>query len=276
MHRLVETMRSDSFLAAHPVLQASYAHYGLVAIHPFADGNGRVARALASIFTYRAHGAPVLVLAENRDQYFSTLEIADTGQWQRFVDFVYERSVDAIRLVHDSFRAAKYPPLEQSLERLAGVFTTRGGYGHEEVDQAGITLMGLLAKEVRGRRLSGQARIAVAVPTTDGTEPRPGYRRLVSGEPRILELTLTSPPPAKANVHRRFVIEVPQDCGKHDDFVIRSLGMEEFYEARATELMPLPSAALQMRIPMWVDGILGNALNELERKAAASLKSRGY
>jgi len=45
MARLVAELRSDAFLTAHPVLQAAYAHYGLVAIHPFADGNGRVARA---------------------------------------------------------------------------------------------------------------------------------------------------------------------------------------------------------------------------------------
>ena len=50
MHRLVVELRSKEFLAAKLVLQASYAHYALVSIHPFAYGNGRVARALASVF----------------------------------------------------------------------------------------------------------------------------------------------------------------------------------------------------------------------------------
>ena len=54
MARLVAELRSGAFLAAHPVVQAAYVHYGIVAIHAFADGNGRVARALASAFTYRA------------------------------------------------------------------------------------------------------------------------------------------------------------------------------------------------------------------------------
>lgn len=30
------------FVKAHPVLQAAWAHFAFVAVHPFADGNGRV------------------------------------------------------------------------------------------------------------------------------------------------------------------------------------------------------------------------------------------
>jgi Fic family protein len=58
MARLVAELRSDAFLGAHPVVQAAYAHYCLAVVHPFADGNGRVARALASAFTYRAISMP--------------------------------------------------------------------------------------------------------------------------------------------------------------------------------------------------------------------------
>ncbi len=36
-----------------PVLEAAVAHYELVRIHPFADGNGRVSRALAVLVLYR-------------------------------------------------------------------------------------------------------------------------------------------------------------------------------------------------------------------------------
>ena len=61
MRRLVEQCRLDEFVAAHPVVQASYVHYAFVCVHPFADGNGRVARALASVFLYRDPGIPLVI-----------------------------------------------------------------------------------------------------------------------------------------------------------------------------------------------------------------------
>lgn len=60
MARLIREIRSGSFTEAHPVMQAAFAHYAFVCIHPFPDGNGRVARALASVFLYRSPGVPLL------------------------------------------------------------------------------------------------------------------------------------------------------------------------------------------------------------------------
>jgi Fic family protein len=37
----------------HPVLSSGIAHYELVRIHPFIDGNGRVARAVATLFLFK-------------------------------------------------------------------------------------------------------------------------------------------------------------------------------------------------------------------------------
>jgi prophage maintenance system killer protein len=99
MHRLVETLRSVHFQAAHPALQAAYAHYALVPVHPFADGNGRVARALASVFLRRAVGIPLLLWGDQRTEYFEGLEAADTGRFDRFAQFVFDLGVEAIRLV---------------------------------------------------------------------------------------------------------------------------------------------------------------------------------
>src|SRR5208337_4319034 len=49
MAALTTWLNSDEAHQMHPVLVAGIAHYELVRIHPFVDGNGRTARALATL-----------------------------------------------------------------------------------------------------------------------------------------------------------------------------------------------------------------------------------
>ena len=64
----------------HPVLKAGLAHIHLVAVHPFWDGNGRTARALAALILQRSKfGLRKLLsmesyLFEIRDDYFTAIE----------------------------------------------------------------------------------------------------------------------------------------------------------------------------------------------------------
>ena len=78
MHAYAQWLRSDDEL--HPVLKAGIAHIQFVAIHPFWDGNGRVARGLATLVLQRSeyHFKKLLslesVLFRIRDEYFSAIE----------------------------------------------------------------------------------------------------------------------------------------------------------------------------------------------------------
>ncbi|MBI3109489.1 Fic family protein [Candidatus Daviesbacteria bacterium] len=49
---LVNWINSDEAKAAHPVIKAGIIHYELARIHPFTDGNGRVARAVATLVMF--------------------------------------------------------------------------------------------------------------------------------------------------------------------------------------------------------------------------------
>lgn len=99
MARLVSELGSDAFAAAHPVVQAAYAHYAFVCVHPFADGNGRVARALASVFLYRRPGIPLVIFADQTPAYLDALSAADAGRPEAFVSFVEQRAIDTVNLV---------------------------------------------------------------------------------------------------------------------------------------------------------------------------------
>ncbi len=69
-----------------PVIRAGIAHYWFVAIHPFADGNGRIARALSDMALAQSDGAVKRcyslssAIMENRDGYYSVLENTSNGQ----------------------------------------------------------------------------------------------------------------------------------------------------------------------------------------------------
>ena len=60
---LVGHVRSPLFAGLHAVVQAAYLLHALDHVQPFADGNGRVARALAGGVLLRAAGIPFLVVA---------------------------------------------------------------------------------------------------------------------------------------------------------------------------------------------------------------------
>ncbi|MBS0150308.1 MAG: Fic family protein [Nitrospira sp.] len=68
------------------------AHYRLVAIHPFADGNGRTARLVMNILLLRGGYPPVAVRPEDRKAYLDTLEHASMkDDLTPFQDFMHQR-----------------------------------------------------------------------------------------------------------------------------------------------------------------------------------------
>ena len=62
------------FDAIHPVRFAAEAHYRLVKIHPFEDGNGRLSRLLMNLILMRGGYPPTLIKLENRQEYFQSLD----------------------------------------------------------------------------------------------------------------------------------------------------------------------------------------------------------
>jgi prophage maintenance system killer protein len=60
-----------------PVLVAAWFHHRFTQIHPYQDGNGRVARALTTLILLRADLLPLVVDRDLRVEYIKALEVAD-------------------------------------------------------------------------------------------------------------------------------------------------------------------------------------------------------
>lgn len=69
----------------HPVKRAADAHFRLVAIHPFVDGNGRAARLLLGLLLMQEGYPPALIRNEHRLAYINA--IRETEQTGDFVSY---------------------------------------------------------------------------------------------------------------------------------------------------------------------------------------------
>jgi hypothetical protein len=104
MHRLVAATRSEGYREAHPVVQAAYLHHGLTSIHPFPDGNGRVARVLASVPLLRAVSLPLVLYADEKPGYLDALAAADRGATGELITWFENRVLDTMEDVVDALQ----------------------------------------------------------------------------------------------------------------------------------------------------------------------------
>ena len=79
-----------------PEVKSAWLHHRFTQIHPFQDGNGRVARALASLVFLREGLFPLVVRDSDRKEYIAALETADADDLSPLVSLFARRQRDAI------------------------------------------------------------------------------------------------------------------------------------------------------------------------------------
>ncbi len=83
MDRLITFHSSHGAVA--PEVEAAWLHHRFTQIHPFQDGNGRMARALATLVFVKASWLPLVVRNSDRNEYMTALEKADYGDLKPLV-----------------------------------------------------------------------------------------------------------------------------------------------------------------------------------------------
>ena len=110
MDRLIELHRKHQDVA--PEVEAAWLHHRFVQIHPFQDGNGRVARALATLVLIKAERFPLLVRSDSKNKYLDALEAADDGDLKPLIEFFsaiqrreFVRALGLSRTIDEAVRA---------------------------------------------------------------------------------------------------------------------------------------------------------------------------
>ena len=281
MQRLVAELTVPRFELAHPIVQASFAHHAFVCIHPFADGNGRVARALASVFTLRSHSIPLLILHGHKAEYLAALRAADAGSVQALVDFLVGRAIDAVQLLTDSLHTVDSLDSTPSIEAISSLYLTQGGYTHGAVDEAALRLVQHVVALI-SERLSREmaaikgAQATIGTATTLQAEVTPGYRWPVADAPNAILINASMPDPAGAALSMKLYIEVPKRGDSDDPIMIVDVSGRLRLDVAVRDALPAISSVAALRAQMFCERVVSTVKRSLHEQGRERLTELGY
>lgn len=127
----------------HPIELASIAHYKLVYIHPFTDGNGRTSRLLMNLLLMQAGYPPVIIRKEQRFDYYDYLQQGNLGDIRPFIRFVArctERTLDGyLEAVTIYPRKSPYRRIVDT-HKIPGTETLTGYYSNDNGNDDGVCI----------------------------------------------------------------------------------------------------------------------------------------
>lgn len=181
MDRLVEIHLKHMAAGVAPEVEAAWLHHRFTQIHPFQDGNGRVARALASLVLIRAGLFPLVVTRDDRVRYIDALE-EDRGELRPLVDLVVaiekKSLVSALSIAEELRRGSSR--VDEVIEAIGDMFADRRE-ARPELDQAPATTRELwsvtnarfasVKDELASRIANGTSARHVVADSGDDTDP---------------------------------------------------------------------------------------------------------
>lgn len=102
MKNFIEWLNDYDTLEMDPVELAAIAHYKLVFIHPFVDGNGRTARLLMNLILSRSGFPPIIIPLEERLNYYKTLKEANDGDLRPFIRFICQQTDKTLQVKNNN------------------------------------------------------------------------------------------------------------------------------------------------------------------------------
>ena len=129
MDRLMELHARHTSQRLAPAVSSAWLHHRFTIIHPFQDGNGRLARAFASLVFIRSGLFPVIVTRDDKAEYIRALEAADADDLKPMVT-LFERlqrvQFRKAMAISDSFINTA-PDVAGALQGLKAAISKRNG-----------------------------------------------------------------------------------------------------------------------------------------------------
>jgi len=261
MSRLSVELGSPGFAALHPAVQAAYAHYALTAVHPFADGNGRLARTIASVFLLRAASVPLLIFADQWPAYYQALAAATQGHdLQALVDHVSAAAMAAMDLAVQLLAGPAAAPVR------AGQAGRPGTPSAAELDAAARGLLETLAIELREALVAPPRSVRMAISASremPAGHIEPAYR-LPGGTGRPGLRVCVRDGNRGSGGDLEFVALVSTIPGDLLPVALREVRSGQLLEVALADAYPLAGESAALRIGLWARRLLAAALDRLE------------
>ena len=94
----------------HPLLIACGFHIRFIQIHPFGDGNGRMARILMNLILMLCGYVPAIIKLEKRKDYYGALNLSSLDYTKPLAEFVGEECIQSLEM---AIKAAKGESIEE-------------------------------------------------------------------------------------------------------------------------------------------------------------------
>lgn len=285
MQLLIDVMNSETFKKSACHLQISYVHYAITVIHPFQDGNGRVARALASVFCMKCFTIPFLVFNDQKPEYLTSLQQADTGSFAGFIDFVTGCIVDTFEFVTQIPAEQESRSADEILTDIASLSTTEAGYDHQLVTQKSFDLMNLfmssLVKSGKNKAIRGtlEFRTVTLSHTSEVTAPKGYSFKNIDTVSACIECHLLKP----IEVSTFFVVYLlePLNYQKWDAYKIyagaasspsmHQVSFNQIFAARIDEFDKNQKFSFSTRLKLATDRIIIDILEDINSNAQRKL-----
>lgn len=130
MGELIDWYRDEEY-ALHPVTLATMLHYKFVRIHPFDDGNGRIARLLLNYVLLKFGFPPVVIKSADKQNYLRALHIADLGDYSAFINYIAEQLIWSLEL---SIKGAKGESVEEQGDWEKQLEILKKNYNNDKIE----------------------------------------------------------------------------------------------------------------------------------------------